>query len=151
MATPAHPAPPEPRTLWDRWLTVAILVVLAYSALLVAAGGVASEVFTRLGFGMTEAGVESPSARGYVLLLYGILGAVLIGWGVLLLAVVEGPLRRRQRWAWLAVTASLTCWFLVDTSLSLAVGFPTHALFNLAFVAAVTPPLAGLRAACLTG
>jgi hypothetical protein len=134
-----------PSTLWDRWLVAAILAVLAYSGLLVVGGGIAGEVFARLGFGMTDAGIESRSARGYVLLVYGVLGAVMIGWCLLLLAVVAGPLRRREPWAWRAVAGSLTCWFLVDTSLSLAVGFPTHALFNTVFAVAVAVPLAGLR------
>lgn len=151
MATPVSDSPAAPPTLWDRWVVAAILAVLAYSVLLVTGGGVASEVFARLGFGMSDAGITSASARGYVLLIYGVLGAVMIGWGVLLLAVVMGPLRRRQRWAWLAVTGSVTSWFLVDTTLSLAAGFPAHALFNLVFVAAVIPPLASLRTACLMG
>lgn len=135
---------PTASGLWDRWLVAVLVVVLAYSALLVVRGSVADEVFSRLGFGMAGTGIDSTAGRRHVLLVYGVLGATMIGWAVLLLAVVTGPLRRREPWAWLAVTGSVGCWFALDSGLSLALGSPAHAAFNVVFLVAVAPPLIGL-------
>lgn len=115
--------------------------IAIYGAVLVVRGTAAAALFDRLGFGMTAGGITGGPARAYVLFVYGVLGAVLVGWMLLLLAVVRGPLRRRERWAWNAVAASMTAWFLADTTLSLALGFPAHALFNIGFAAAVAAPL----------
>jgi hypothetical protein len=136
---------PGPPLLWDRLTTAVVVGVLGYACLLVVRGSVPAAMFDRLGFGMTASGIVDAPARRHVLLVYGILGAVLIGWMVLLLAVVLGPLRRRERWAWNAVTLSMTLWFLVDTTFSLAVGSSAHAVFNVPFAAAIGVPLAALR------
>jgi len=80
-------------------MATALVGVLGYACLLVVRGGVPAEMFDRLGFGMTASGIVEAAGRAHVLLVYGVLGAVLIGWMALLLAVVLGPLRRREPWA----------------------------------------------------
>lgn len=137
MAPDAELAP----SLWDRWLTTVVVGIAGYGALLVGRGTVAGAMFDQLGFGMSASGISDGPARTYVLLIYGVLGAVLVGWMLLMLAVVRGPLRRRERWAWNAVSLSMTVWFLADTTFSLAIGFATHALFNIGFAVAVAIPL----------
>ncbi|MEV6521629.1 hypothetical protein AB0M43_06820 [Longispora sp. NPDC051575] len=129
--------------LWDRWLCAAIAAVIAYGTVLVVHGRGAATLFDVLGFGPTASGVSA--GEGHVQLLYGVLGAVLIGWMVLLLAVARGPLRRRERWAWTATAASMTVWFGVDTTFSLVVGSTAHAAFNCVFAAAVGVPLVAMR------
>lgn len=138
---PDHPTPSG----WDRWLAAVVVGVAAYGAALVVRGGVPAALFELLGFGMAASGITGGPPQTYVLLIYGVLGAVLIGWMLLLLAVVRGPLLRRERWAWNAVATSTTAWFLADTTFSLAIGSPAHALFNLAFATALAIPLAALR------
>ena len=95
MADRRDPAPGPP-VLWDRLAATAVVGVLGYACLLVVRGAVPAGMFDRLGFGMTASGIVAAPARDHVLLVYGVLGAVLIGWMVLLLAVVLGPLRRRE-------------------------------------------------------
>ncbi len=148
---PAHPSRPatlpgRPRSrLWDRWLATAITAVAAYGVVLVVHGRAPAALFDRLGFGPTASGITAGAAVDHVLLVYGVLGAVLIGWMLLLLAVARGPLRRREPWAWTATVVSTTAWFGVDTAFSLAVGSTAHAAFNLAFAAALGVPLAAMR------
>ena len=129
---------------WDRWLVTVLVAVLAYAGLLVVHGSLADALFSRLGFGMAGTGIDSAAGRRHVLLIYGVLGATMIGWSLLLLAVVTGPLRRREPWAWRAVIGSVGGWFLLDSGFSLAIGSPAHAIFNVVFLAAVAPPLVGL-------
>lgn len=60
------------RATWIRWL----VVVLAYSLLLVAAGSVAGLLFSMLGFGPPDA-IDTDEVRSYLRLPYMVLGAVL--------------------------------------------------------------------------
>ena len=141
MTAPQRP----PSSLWDRWLVAVVAAVAGYGAVLVAYGDAPAALFDRLGFGMTPAGITAGPARDHVLLVYGVLGAVLIGWTLLLLTVVRGPLRHRRPWAWSAVALSTAGWFAADTAFSLAVGANAHAAFNLIFAVGFAVPLAALR------
>ena len=107
-------------------------------------GTVAEGVFSALGFGPPQS-IASPGLSDYLRLPFAVLGSDMVGWMALLLAVVHGPLRRREPWAWPAVALSLGAWFVLDTGMSLVLGFPTHALFNLVFAIALAVPLIGLR------
>lgn len=124
-----------------RWLEVVIVLVMAYSLVLVLAGDLALRLFDFLGFGP---GAASDAFLDYLRLPFAVLGAVMFGWMVLLFAVVRGPLRRGEPWAWNAVVLSLATWFALDTGMSFALGFPAHALFNVAFAVALAIPLIGL-------
>jgi len=61
---------------------------------------------------------------------------------MLLATVFAGPFRRRERWSWKAVAASLAVWFAADTALSLAAGFPENAVLNVLILAGFAPGLA---------
>jgi hypothetical protein len=52
-----------------------------------------------------------------------VLGAVMIGWMVLLWSVVRGPFAKGERWASNAVTASVATWFVLDCTFSVATGY----------------------------
>lgn len=83
------------RSVWIRWLEVALAVVIVYSLLLVVAGSVAGSLFSTLGFGPPDA-IDTVEVRSYLRLPYMVLG------------------------------------------------YPTHALFNLAFGVALAIPLVRL-------
>lgn len=126
------------------WLTAALVLVGGYAVAMVVAAPVVSDLFEALGFGPRDGGVPAGAATDHVLFLQGVLGAVVLGWVVLLLAVVRGPLRAGDPWAVRAISASVALWFAVDTGWSLAVGSWEHALFNGAFLALLAPPLVAL-------
>lgn len=135
-----------PGRVWDRWLQVALVGVMIYSAMLVVAGRPAGRLFDLLGFGMHQAGIAPhTSQEQHVLLVYGVLGSVLLGWMATLLLIASGPLRDREYWAWTTFTTAFALWFTVDTTFSLIIGAPTHALFNVAFLLAIAPPLIAMR------
>lgn len=132
------------RSGWIRWLEVVLAIVLAYSLLLVFAGSVAGSLFSVLGFGPPDA-VNSDDVRSYLRLPYMVLGAVLAGWTVTMLQLVRGPLRDGATWVVPLVARSVALWFVLDTGMSLVLGYPTHAVFNLAFGIALALPLVKLK------
>lgn len=138
------------RATWIRWLEVVLVVVLAYSLLLVAAGSVAGSLFSVLGFGPPDA-IDTDEVRSYLRLPYMVLGAVLGGWALTMLQLVRGPLRDGALWVVRLMASSVALWFVLDTGMSLVLGYPTHALFNLSFGVALAFPLLKLSSRSTTG
>jgi hypothetical protein len=126
------------------WLQTVLLGVFVYSLILVIAGGTAGSLFAWLGFGPDDS-IDSDAVRDYLRLPYMVLGAVMAGWTFLMIQLVRGPLSDGSRWAWLMLVQSLVLWFFLDTGMSLVLGYPTHALFNIPFAVALGIPLLSLR------
>jgi hypothetical protein len=114
--------------------------------LLVLAGTVAGSLFSVLGFGPPDA-IDIDAVHDYLRLPYLVLGAVLTGWAMTMLQLVRGPLRDGATWVVPVLLRSLALWFVLDTGMSLALGFPTHAAFNVPFAIALATPLIRMRTA----
>jgi hypothetical protein len=136
---------PASADAWLRALQAVLVAVGTYALVMVIRPELADRlVYSPLGFGSAAGGVPA-TATGYVGFVTAVTGAVLLGWVVLLLGLSRGPLARRDPWAWRAVVTSLLVWFVADTGMSLAVGYPTHAAFNVVFAVTLGVPLARLR------
>ena len=125
---------------WLVWLQVVLAVLFVYGLVLVVAGSFAQSLFTLLGFG-PPASIESTELTAYLRLPFAVLGAVMAGWAAMMLILVRGPLASGVRWALPALAVPLAVWFMLDTGMSLVLGYPTHALFNVPFALALGVPL----------
>ncbi len=126
------------------WLQIVLFLLFLYSLVLVFAGSIAGDLFSLLGFGPTGQ-ADTEAVREYLRLPYMVLGAVLAGWSLTLIQIVRGPLRAGHQWAWSLMFWPLLVWFFLDTGMSLALGYPTHALFNVPFALALIAPLLFIR------
>ncbi len=136
----------QARSGWDRVLLSLTVLTAVYGLAMVAAGTlVGDQLFDRLGFGPGNGGLESESQRSYARFIFGVLGSVIVGWMTLLGFITTGPFRRRERWSWFAWLSSIVVWFVLDTGMSLALGWNTHALFNVPFAVALATPILALR------
>ena len=135
-----------PAAKWITWLQVVLVVLFAYALVLVFAGSVAGRMFSALGFGLPEP-IDTGAVRDYLTLPFMVLGAVLAGWSLMMIQIVRGPLRDGSAWALPILIRSLVLWFVLDTGMSLVLGYPMHALFNVPFALALGIPLAKLRSA----
>ena len=132
------------RQRYVTWLEIVLILVLGYSLLLVVAGAMAGSLFSWFGFGPDES-IDTDAFRDYLRLPYMVLGAVMAGWTFLMIQIVRGPLTEQSAWAWTLLLRSLSLWFVLDTGMSLVLGYPMHAVFNLPFAVALGIPLAQLR------
>ena len=123
-----------------QWLQLVLGAVFIYSLLLVFTGPVAGSLFSWFGFGPNEE-IDTSEVQDYLLLLYMVLGAVMAGWVFLMILIVRGPLKDGSLWARKFLIQSLSLWFILDTSMSVVLGYPTHALFNVPFALALGIPL----------
>ena len=119
-------------------------LLFVYALLLVFAGSLAGQLFTTFGFGPPES-IDTDQVRDYLNLPFMVLGAVLAGWSLMMIQIVRGPLRDGSGWAVPILIRSLVVWFVLDTGMSLLLGFPMHVLFNVPFAVALGIPLAKLR------
>jgi hypothetical protein len=126
------------------WLQIVLGAVFLYSLLLVFAGSVAGSLFSWFGFGPNES-IDTREVKAYLLLPYMVLGAVMAGWVFLMILIVRGPLKDGSTWARNFLIQSLSLWFILDTSMSIVLGYSTHALFNIPFALALGIPLAQLK------
>ena len=134
----------DSRQRYITWLEAVLFLVLGYSLLLVIAGATAGSLFSWFGFGPEES-IDTNAVRDYLLLPYMVLGAVMAGWTFLMIQIVRGPLKEKSTWAWTILVRSLSLWFVLDTGMSLVLGYPMHAVFNLPFAVALGIPLVRLR------
>ena len=132
------------RQKFIKWLEVVLVLVLGYALLLVVAGATAGSLFSWFGFGPDKS-IDTDAVRDYLHLPYMVLGAVMAGWAFLMFQIVRGPLKEESTWAWTFLVRSLSLWFVLDTGMSLVLGYPMHAVFNLPFALALGIPLAQLR------
>ena len=123
-----------------QWLQLVLGAVFIYSLLLVFTGSVAGSLFSWFGFGPNEE-IDTSEVQDYLLLPYMVLGAVMAGWVFLMIIIVRGPLKDGSLWARKFLIQSLSLWFILDTSMSVVLGYPTHALFNVPFALALGIPL----------
>jgi uncharacterized membrane protein len=73
--------------------------------------------------------------------VYGVLGSVTIGWGILLLLTIHYPFREGEGWAWTSIVISLTIWYFADTGVSLYHGVFLNAVSNTFFLMLFGIPL----------
>jgi len=137
-----------PSRFWWSWLVVLTCGLILFGLSLVLLPRPSQAFCYWLLFGTA---VPPPTfgadAVAYVRFVYGILGAVIAAWGVLLFAVVVGPLRRGDPSAWLAVYGSVALWFTVDSTLSIVSGHWANVVPNVAFLVPYAAPLVATRLA----
>ncbi len=116
-------------------LLVVIAGVAVYGLVLLTAGlWLGRTVFEILGFGLDD-GQISAVQEPYLRLVFAVLGAVIVGW----MAALAATMHRFGPEATPVIIASVSIWFILDTGISLVLGYVGHAAFNVAFVTFLAP------------
>ncbi len=127
---------------WQNWLKIVMGGVMLYALGLILFPHIMHDLFTRLFFANAESVQQiGEGDEPYIQLVYGVLGAVMVGWMVALLPLVS---RITQRDTWNIMAWSIGVWFVLDTSMSLVIGSFAHAVFNLPFFILLAIPLGGI-------
>lgn len=147
---------PTVHSFWLRWLVLVNTGVILFGLGMVLVPQHLQALFSwMLFYAPDRVDAFGPQAVGYIMLLTGILGAVMVGWGVALMFTILGPFQQGLRYGWNTVALSIGGWFVPDTLFSLHTGFWQNAVFNLVFLVLFAIPLAAtcprFRAAPATG
>ena len=127
---------------WKTWMQAWCWFTALFGAVLAAMAFPATQapgdLFFRLvsGFTLSADYLDGEGLRFAI----AVLGAVMIGWGL----VMYGAVRVADRagpviWQWM--TWAMVVWFVVDSALSVATGFPINAVTNAIFAAGYFVPV----------
>lgn len=130
----------------DRLLEAVVIGAGVLGIAFVVASATTVEAFDAL-YSVDGAASRSASDRDYLRGVYGVLGAVMVGWMIVLHGLARGPLRRREYWAWQLTTRSVIVWFVLDSTIS-AFLIPRNVVLNLLFIAGFAVALVALRGEC---
>lgn len=133
---------------WRKGLMGVTGAVMVYALGLMLMPGVMHGLFTTLFFGGADAIQSLKELEGdegrFITLVYGVLGAVMLGWMAGIMWMLVRGFRSNPREVWATLTFSVVVWFVVDSGFSVVTGFVEHALFNVAFVVMYAIPLIGM-------
>jgi len=136
MSASVHP-------FWWRWLLVFTFAVILFGLCLLFLPDVLQSVFNSIIYGDAQAtqafGAE---AVRYITFSFGISGAVMVGWMVLVLYMLYGSFRRGEAVGWNSIALSIGVWYVLDSAFSGLIGYPVNILLNTGFVIGFVIPLA---------
>jgi hypothetical protein len=131
---------------WQAWFRLWLISMILF-ALLVAGGALpATDAPLRLGLSLVSMGPAAeltPAAR----FTTGVLGGVFLGWMVMFWLVVRQAIAmgRAGRPLWVAATAAIIAWYVLDSTLSVQTGFGLNLVPNTLALGTFLVGLAGSR------
>ena len=132
-----HPSP-----FWTNFLFTICIGVALFGLVLVVVPSLAMEGFSLLVYYDSERifsfGAE---AAKYISLAHAVLGAVMFGWGITLMAVVRTLFAQGNAIGWNIIAISVGAWFIPDTTYSILSGYWQNAVLNSVFFLMFALPL----------
>jgi hypothetical protein len=131
---------------WFRWLQGVTAGTILCGLALAALPELTRQGFSLLVYGKAGAlAAFGPGVQPYLTLAHGVMGSVMVGWGLALWLTLHGPFHRGERHGWDLFVISLVGWFVPDTTVSLWTGLWPNAVLNTVFGLAFALPLVATR------
>lgn len=117
---------------WYKWLLYLTLLIVVFGLLMTLLSQ--SAVFEPMNRQINDTFWQTTPVSGATIQfqqwIYGVLGATMTGWGILMYFVVKNPFKNREKWAWNALLVAIVIWYCVDTSISIYSKVYFNAVFN---------------------
>ncbi len=81
------------------------------------------------------------NAKKFQAWVYGVLGSVIVGWGILIAFIAHYPFKAKERWAYNCIFIGFIVWFMIDTSLSIYYHVGFNVWVNIIFILFALLPL----------
>ena len=137
----------DPLNVWRKWLFVVSLCMITFGLLLAFCSQtplkdfvISKQVDPVFELDNLPDSIKE-KVKSYEAWMYGIVGAHVAAWGVLLAFVVHFAFKPDQRWAWRGIAVAITVWFVADTTVSAFYGVWFNVVFNTGIFLAVWIPL----------
>jgi len=107
---------------WQRWLVSISLLIVVFGVMMAVLGGTAAFDIVDNQVNTVYWDVEhlDSDTEEFQQWVYGVMGATMAGWGVMMSLVARVPFQRKERWAWNAIAYSVALWFVIDSYVSLS-------------------------------
>jgi hypothetical protein len=73
--------------------------------------------------------------------IYGVLGSVVLGWGIFFAFIAYYPFKNKEKWSWNCIAVGMLLWFLFDSTISIYFKVFINAGFNIVFFLLAGLPL----------
>lgn len=121
--------------LWRRWVISWCYLVLALGLVFAGSAWPQTDAAVRLFYDVIYWPLDGQSGWHESLrLTAAILGAVMMGWALTLLTLVQTALKQPQLSLWRPMTGAILVWWVIDSSISMALNTPGNALSNTGFL-----------------
>ncbi len=129
---------------WQKWLLVVGIYLAVFGLYLTffSQSGLMDFLFNRHIDPNFWQGTELPeNAEKFQGWIYGVLGAVITGWGTLIAFWAHYPFKTRERWAWNGLALATILWYCADTAISAMYGVGFNVVFNTVMFFLLATPL----------
>ena len=129
---------------WQKWLLVVTILIILFGLLLLVPNK--SILFDRL-FNDRMAAIfwpetaVSPGVIQFQKWIFGVLGATMVGWGIMMAFIISVPFRKGELWAWNCIAIGIFCWYILDTVVSTYYQAIFNSILNTIILFLFLPPL----------
>ena len=129
--------------LWQKWLLIVGVIIAIFGVMLALFSQTVLFAFFNQQINPIFWGtVDLPAnAQAFQPWIYGVLGAVMAGWGIFTTFIVHYPFKRKEKWAWTCLASGVLAWFVIDTFISLSFKVYFNAAFNAVLLIGIMLPL----------
>jgi len=132
---------------WQKWLLVVGIVLVLFGIIMALFSG--TTLFAlfdgQINPVFWNAAEISGEIQQFQHWIYGVLGATVAGWGILITFIAYYPFKAQERWSWNCVFWGILVWFIVDTTISLYHSVYFNAIFNTVLLVLIVLPLGFTR------
>jgi hypothetical protein len=130
-------------SFWQRWLWVLSLVIIIFGLVMAVLNNtpffdLLNHQIDPIFWGNQSVPAQAIAFRGWA---YGVMGAVMAGWGVFYAFLAQFPFQRKEKWAWNCLALGTLVWYVPDTFISLLSGVILNATINTVLLALLMLPL----------
>ena len=129
-------------TVWKVWLRAFALLLALFGVVFALAAVPALDFGVRFFYDFVVWPIDGASDFDVQRKTAAILGAVMLGWSISMWGLIRAG-ERGDVHSWRALCASVLIWWLVDSAVSIAVGYPVNALSNTILVMLFFIPIVG--------
>lgn len=107
---------------WYRWIITVSFVVFVCGLITIISNYTSAfetTVTPQLNLIFFNTPIVSPEITDFQRFALDLVGAWMVGWGVMMVYVASTGFRRQEQWAWYSFTWSIVLWFLCGTAVSL--------------------------------
>jgi type IV secretory pathway VirB6-like protein len=125
---------------WQRWLLILAILFVVLGIVMTLSFG-ANLFDTLINPVFWANGAMPNNVYNFKTFIYGVLGASMVGWGMLFAFIVYYPFRQKEKWAWNSLLAGFTLWFVFGLYVSFRAGVYANIVGDVVFFVLVMAPL----------
>jgi hypothetical protein len=125
---------------WQKWILISGIFVSVFGVAMVL--NLTADGFNDQ-FDPVFWGEETPDIqiRNYQQWIIGVLGSVMVSWGIFIAFIAAIPFKRKEKWSRDCLLIGILSWYIVDTIISLLAGAGFNAILNTVFAVILLLPI----------